>query len=151
MAAPRKQVHFGLHTLLDQVVGQAVRSTVQVLVRQRAACELERCCAGRPIDLLLEHRTELGAVHLAELVRSQSNRTTRTSPRLAEVRALLGDLVICAPVVEREAREQGKSTRAHYAHMAVHGTLHLCGYDDHDAEERRAMRDAAEEPGPWRP
>lgn len=42
---------------------------------------------------------------------------------------LLGDLVICAAVVEREAREQNKSVAAHWAHMLVHGTLHLLGYD----------------------
>ncbi|HWJ05058.1 MAG TPA: rRNA maturation RNase YbeY [Steroidobacteraceae bacterium] len=41
----------------------------------------------------------------------------------------LGDLVVCAPVVAREAREQGKPLSAHWAHMVVHGTLHLLGYD----------------------
>lgn len=47
-----------------------------------------------------------------------------------------GDVVICAPVVAREAREQGKPLKAHYAHMVVHGVLHLQGYDHlepHDA------------------
>jgi probable rRNA maturation factor len=42
---------------------------------------------------------------------------------------LLGDLVICAPLVRREARQQNKSPRAHWAHMVVHGILHLRGYD----------------------
>ena len=42
---------------------------------------------------------------------------------------LAGDLVICAPVVAREAREQGKPARAHWAHMVVHGIMHLRGYD----------------------
>ena len=42
---------------------------------------------------------------------------------------ICGDLVICAPVVEREAREQGKALDAHYAHLVVHGVLHLQGYD----------------------
>lgn len=49
----------------------------------------------------------------------------------------LGDLVICAPVVEREAREQGKPLAAHYAHLTVHGVLHLLGWDhenDRDAD-----------------
>lgn len=51
---------------------------------------------------------------------------------------MIGDLVICAAVVEREASEQGKTLRAHWAHMVVHGCLHLCGYDhenDSDAEQ----------------
>ncbi len=42
---------------------------------------------------------------------------------------ICGDLVICAPVVEREASEQSKSLDAHYAHLIVHGLLHLQGYD----------------------
>jgi probable rRNA maturation factor len=51
---------------------------------------------------------------------------------------LLGDLVIAAPVVAREAREQGKMVRDHYAHLTVHGTLHLLGYDhQNDADARR--------------
>ncbi len=50
---------------------------------------------------------------------------------------LLGDLVICAPVVQREAEEQGKTEQAHWAHMIIHGMLHLLGYDhlnDQDAQ-----------------
>ena len=42
---------------------------------------------------------------------------------------LLGDIVLCAPIVAREAREQGKTRDAHYAHLAVHGALHLAGMD----------------------
>ena len=51
---------------------------------------------------------------------------------------VLGDIVICAQVVAREAAEQGKEPRAHWAHMVVHGCLHLLGYDhenDKDAVE----------------
>ena len=51
---------------------------------------------------------------------------------------LLGDLVICAPVVVREAREQGKPPRDHYAHLTVHGVLHLLGLDHQN--ERDAVR-----------
>lgn len=52
---------------------------------------------------------------------------------------LLGDLVICAPVVEREAQEQGKTLPAHWAHMLVHGTLHLVGFDHIDDDEAVIM------------
>jgi probable rRNA maturation factor len=48
------------------------------------------------------------------------------------------DLVLCGPVVEREAREQGKSLEDHYAHLLVHGTLHAQGYD-HETNERDAL------------
>ena len=52
---------------------------------------------------------------------------------------LLGDLVICAPVVVREAREQGKPADAHWAHMLVHGVLHLLGYDHLEPAEADEM------------
>ncbi len=48
------------------------------------------------------------------------------------------DLVLCAPVVAREAQEQGKTLQAHYAHLLVHGTLHAQGYD-HETNQRDAL------------
>ncbi|MBF6058611.1 MULTISPECIES: rRNA maturation RNase YbeY [Thiomicrorhabdus] len=61
---------------------------------------------------------------------------------LGEELPYLGDLVICAEVVRKEAEEQGKSLEAHWAHMVVHGCLHLLGYDhieDDDAEEMESL------------
>ncbi|BDY03613.1 rRNA maturation RNase YbeY [Ferrimonas sp. YFM] len=55
---------------------------------------------------------------------------------------LIGDLVICAEVVEKEAKEQQKTARDHWAHMVVHGCLHLIGYDhleDEEAEQMEAL------------
>ncbi len=52
---------------------------------------------------------------------------------------LLGDLVICAPVVERESEQQGKGLKAHWAHMVVHGTLHLLGYDHIEDQQADIM------------
>ena len=56
---------------------------------------------------------------------------------------LLGDLVICVPVVEQEAAEQGKALTAHWAHLVIHGCLHLLGYDhetsDAEAEEMEEL------------
>jgi probable rRNA maturation factor len=51
----------------------------------------------------------------------------------------LGDLVICAPVVAAEAAEQGKPVDAHWAHLVVHGMLHLQGFDHQDAAQTRKM------------
>lgn len=51
----------------------------------------------------------------------------------------LGDLIVCAPVVEQEAREQNKTLEAHWAHMIVHGTLHLLGFDHIEDEQANAM------------
>jgi len=55
---------------------------------------------------------------------------------------LLGDIVICAPVVAREAQEQHKLLQAHWAHLVIHGVLHLLGYDhltDDEAQEMEAL------------
>jgi probable rRNA maturation factor len=54
-----------------------------------------------------------------------------------------GDIVLCHPVVAREARAQGKSVAAHYAHLVVHGVLHLRGYD-HAAKARAAEMEKRE-------
>jgi probable rRNA maturation factor len=50
-----------------------------------------------------------------------------------------GDLVLCHPVIAREARAQGKRLRAHYAHLVVHGVLHLRGHRHHDKASARRM------------
>ena len=71
---------------------------------------------------------------------------------------LLGDLVICAPVVAREAREQRKPLAAHYAHLTVHGALHLLGWDHEDPREADCMEQLEREilaglglPDPYQP
>lgn len=61
---------------------------------------------------------------------------------LGEALPYLGDLVICAEIVEQEAKQQNKTLVEHWAHMIVHGTLHLQGFDhidDDDAEEMEAL------------
>lgn len=73
--------------------------------------------AGLPPEALAEMDEELGA----------------------ELGAELGDLVICAPVLRREAAAQGKSIAAHTAHLVVHGTLHLLGFDHIDPAEAAHM------------
>lgn len=58
---------------------------------------------------------------------------------------LIGDLVICAPVVQQEAQEQGKKPLDHWAHMVIHGTLHLLGFDhikEDEAEQMEALERA---------
>ena len=52
---------------------------------------------------------------------------------------LLGDIVLCAPIVAREAREQGKPLIAHYAHLTVHGALHLAGLDHESTKDAKVM------------
>ena len=52
---------------------------------------------------------------------------------------MLGDLVVCAPIVSAEAEQQQKSLQAHWAHMIVHGVLHLLGYDHGDDSDAQTM------------
>jgi len=61
-----------------------------------------------------------------------------------ETRPVSGDLVICLPVVKREARQQGKPLKAHLAHMVVHGMLHLQGYDHETGAADAAQMEARE-------
>jgi probable rRNA maturation factor len=56
---------------------------------------------------------------------------------------LLGDVIICAPLVEEEARQQNKVPLAHWAHLTIHGILHLLGYD-HQTEDEAADMEALE-------
>lgn len=91
----------------------------------------------------LPRRAEVTLRFVAEAEGRRINREFRGRDRATNVLtfvydaprgALAGDLVICAPVVAREAREQGKPAEAHHAHLLVHGLLHLQGLD-HEREE----------------
>ncbi len=62
---------------------------------------------------------------------------------LTEEPHLIGDIIICAPVVEAEAKAQNKSLEAHYAHLTVHGILHLHGYD-HETEAQAELMEGLE-------
>jgi len=113
-----------------------------------AADELPaRAQIRRWVAAALEHAAEI-TVRIVDAEEAQSlNRDYRDKDYVPNVLTfeygeispgvLGGDVVICAPVVEREAREQGKPLQHHYAHMTVHGVLHLQGYDHidpHDAD-----------------
>ena len=62
---------------------------------------------------------------------------------MAEEPHLMGDIVLCAPVVEAEAKAQNKSLEAHYAHLTVHGILHLHGYD-HEIDAQAELMEGLE-------
>jgi probable rRNA maturation factor len=91
----------------------------------------------------------VGAEESAELNRRYRKRAGATNvlafpagqewSRVGEEPAPLGDLAVCAEVIEREAVEQGKTRSAHWAHVLIHGALHLAGYDHETPEEARAM------------
>lgn len=101
--------------------------------------------SGRPTELSVRVVDAPESAALNERYRHKSGPTNVLSfPAELPVELalpLLGDLVICAPVVAREARDQGKAGDAHWAHMVVHGVLHLLGHDHVEVDEARAMEE----------
>jgi probable rRNA maturation factor len=73
--------------------------------------------------------------------RGKDHATNVLSFPYAPAPALEGDLVVCVPVVLDEARQQGKTGEAHFAHLVVHGMLHLLGYDHENDAQAAAMED----------
>jgi probable rRNA maturation factor len=90
---------------------------------------------GESADLNLRYRGKKGATN----VLSFPARGAEAPPAAVGELLPFGDVVICAEVVEREAREQGKEPAAHWAHMVVHGALHLQGYDHENVREASIM------------
>ena len=92
-------------------------------------------------------RWAIGAVTLrivGEREGRMLNRTFRNKNRATNVLSFeSGDIVLCHPVIKREARAQGKTLGAHYAHLVVHGCLHLRGYD-HEKKRDAARMEACE-------
>ena len=116
----------------------------QLLHWVEAALETE----NHGVELVIRLVDEAESAELNEAYRGKTGPTNVLSfpfdmpPEVEETR-LLGDLVICAPVVRREAAEQGKTEPAHWAHLVVHGTLHLQGYD-HQSEAGAAEMEGLE-------
>lgn len=99
--------------------------------------------ADRAVELTVRVVGEAEGVQLNRDYRHGAGATNVLSFPFAGAAALepvlLGDVVICAPVVRREAAQQGKEPMAHWAHMVVHGTLHLLGYDHLDTADAERM------------
>ena len=80
---------------------------------------------------------------LNTMYRKKNYSTNVLSFLIDETSHLIGDIVLCAPVIEKEAFEQAKSIEAHYAHLIIHGALHLYGYD-HENKKDADMMEAKE-------
>lgn len=94
----------------------------------------------------LSRRAEVTLRYVAEAEGRRLNREFRGRDYATNVLTfvygtspLAGDIVVCAPIVAREARAQGKPVAAHHAHLLVHGLLHLAGYDHERGDEARRM------------
>jgi len=120
------------------------------LARHRAA--LPRHSVTRWIRHALDHDAEI-TVRIVDAEEGQRlNREFRGKDYATNVLTfdyaqepmVMADLVLCAPVVAREAKEQGKTLAAHYAHLLVHGTLHAQGWDHETGEEDAQEMEARE-------
>lgn len=101
-----------------------------------------RAALQRDAEITLRFVGEKEGLSLNHAYRHQDHATNVLSFPYETEPVVLGDLVICAPVVEREAQEQGKPLLAHYVHLIVHGVLHLQGHDhltDADAAQMEQL------------
>lgn len=99
-----------------------------------------RAAAGRRTSVTVRFVGAAEGRALNRAYRGQDHATNVLTFPYPEARGRLeGDVVLCAPVVAREARAQGKAQRAHYAHLLVHGLLHLRGYGHARSREAREM------------
>jgi probable rRNA maturation factor len=83
------------------------------------------------------------ALELNSTYRGKDYATNVLTFQLSETPHLMGDIIICAPVVVAETKAQNKDLIAHYAHLTVHGMLHLCGFD-HETEPQAELMESIE-------
>jgi probable rRNA maturation factor len=111
---------------------------VRARLRAFAGAALER-----PAQVTLRVVDEPEARRLNRDFRGKDYPTNVLTFVYADGAELTGDIVLCAPVIAAEARSQGKALQAHYAHLVVHGMLHLQGYD-HERDDEAAVMEARE-------
>jgi probable rRNA maturation factor len=125
--------------------GPRLRLTLQNAARSRAlpaAARFRRWARAaleRDAEITLRVVGEREGRRLNRDYRGRDCATNVLSFAYGETRPLAGDVVLCAPVVRREARERGIAPEAHYAHLTVHGVLHLQGYDHVRRRDAAAM------------
>ena len=121
-----------------QVGSRAVRPPTPRQVRRWAGAAL-----GRSGDITIRIVGAAEARRLNRRYRGEDHATNVLSfPYALSRAAVRGDIVLCAPVIAREARAQGKTLEAHFAHLVVHAVLHLLGHDHarpRDAERMEAL------------
>ena len=95
------------------------------------------------LELVLRIVDELEGAELNNKYRGETKATNVLSFPFSAVTPkplpILGDIIICAPIIEREASAENKNLEAHWAHMIIHGVLHLLGYDHNTSAEAFAM------------
>lgn len=123
------------------VVLKAMCKRAQVCIRivdEQESAMLNRKYRGKqgPTNVLAFSYHQLNHFHMQHISNPFPQEAT---PASSTPPILSGDLVICAPVVRKEAKEQGKSLAMHFSHLIIHGTLHLLGFDHETDEQAQAM------------
>ena len=125
----------------------AARRNVPAVSSMRRWSELALADIEKPVELSVRVVGEKEGRELNHRWRSSNHATnvlsfgTVSPPGITP--KVLGDVVLCAPVVLREAKKQGKNPKAHWAHLLLHGILHLLGYD-HENDKDAAVMEAKE-------
>ena len=109
-----------------------------VLMRSRVARWI-RAALERPAEITVRIVGELEGRALNHDFRQQDHATNVLTFDYQREPVIVADLVLCAPVIEREARAQKKTLEAHYAHLLVHGALHAQGWDHERAADAKKM------------
>jgi probable rRNA maturation factor len=140
-----KRQHAGTRALELTVDRQVATRALQLpsarQLRRWIGSTLTRQRGRRSIGVRLVGRSESRRLNAEYRARNRATNVLSFAAPARQPRGerLLGDLVICAPLVAAEARAQGKPVDAHWAHLVVHGTLHLIGYDHERPRAARAM------------
>jgi probable rRNA maturation factor len=109
-----------------------------VLTRTRVAKWI-RAALDAPAEITVRIVGKAEGRELNRSYRHQDHATNVLTFDYQREPVVIADLVLCAPVVEREAKEQGKTIEAHYAHLLVHGALHAQGFDHERAADAKEM------------
>ncbi len=111
-----------------------------LLARARVARWVRAALDGAAGEITLRVVGDAEGHALNRAFRGKEGATNVLTFDYARVPVVVADIVLCAPVVAREAREQGKPLEAHYAHLVVHGTLHALGFDHERARDAKRMQ-----------
>ena len=110
----------------------------RALLQRRRVARWIRAALGAPAQITVRIVGADEGRALNRDYRGKDHATNVLTFDYAQDPVVAADLVLCGPVVEREAKDQGKSLEEHYAHLLVHGALHAQGYD-HEQGERQAL------------
>jgi probable rRNA maturation factor len=128
------QLHLSL-----QFARFAAAGTHRAALPRQSVARWIRHALARDAEITVRIVDEAEGLELNTAYRKQDHATNVLTFDYSREPVVCADLVLCAPVVAREAQQQGKTLQAHYIHLIVHGTLHAQGWDHVKAAQARAM------------